>query len=305
MGLKESCINLCADKITEAFDNANNLGEVLSTALGTSTPEAGSNIIGMGTIINNVLNNFQNGLYTSMQPVAIAISMIFFLISIIELANSDRFSLEQFIKFFSKFVISFFLIVNCKALVEGINEFGTDFMGLIGGASINGDELSGTGEFRTSIVNAFEDAEDISFMDPLIIMVVTVAPMSLATMAMTVVAYVVAASRAIELIIRSSMMPIAFGLISDDGWRGAGGRYIKKYLALVTQGAVLVLIGKVVNAIMGEVGKTLIDIMHTADTKEKLYAAIPVALIIIVSVGFAAVTTMFKSIGIVNDVFGA
>ena len=37
--------------------------------------------------------------------------------------------------------------------------------------------------------------------------------------------------------------PIAMGLMSDDGWRGAGGRYLKKFLAVCCQSAVLVVIG--------------------------------------------------------------
>ena len=42
-------------------------------------------------------------------------------------------------------------------------------------------------------------------------------------------------TRIIELGVRGSLMPIAAGLMADDGWRGAGGRYVRKLLALCIQ----------------------------------------------------------------------
>lgn len=42
-------------------------------------------------------------------------------------------------------------------------------------------------------------------------------------------------TRIIELGVRGALMPIAAGLMADDGWRGAGGRYVRKLLALCIQ----------------------------------------------------------------------
>lgn len=42
-------------------------------------------------------------------------------------------------------------------------------------------------------------------------------------------------TRIIEIGVRGSLMPIAAGLMADDGWRGAGGRYFRKLLALSIQ----------------------------------------------------------------------
>ena len=47
---------------------------------------------------------------------------------------------------------------------------------------------------------------------------------SLAAMVMEVVSYIIAFSRMLELGVRAAGMPIAMGMLGDDGWRGDGSK---------------------------------------------------------------------------------
>ena len=109
-------------------------------------------------------------------------------------------------------------------------------------------------------------------------------------------------------------MPIACALLSDDGWRGAGGRYIRKFIGICAQGAVMVVIGQLTGGIMGAICSSMKSSMRAkvdtaianAGTKPGFGLVIDIveSTVAIVGIGVACVSLMFKSIGIVNDVFG-
>lgn len=105
-----------------------------------------------------------------------------------------------------------------------------------------------------------------------------------------------------EMSVRASFMPIAFALLADDGWRGAGGRYIRKYLAICCQSVVLCMIGGLHSIAFNKlilVFNTNIAEGGAAD------GSVPGAMLFMFGLSFATISLMFKSIGIVNDVFGA
>ena len=52
-----------------------------------------------------ILNFLSKDITNVMSSIAIAIATLFFVISLLDLAMTDRFTLEYFIKFFSKFAV--------------------------------------------------------------------------------------------------------------------------------------------------------------------------------------------------------
>lgn len=62
----------------------------------------------------------------------------------------------------------------------------------------------------------------------------------------------------IEIAIRTALMPLAVGFIAEDGWRGPGGRFIKKWCACLMQTVIIAIAfqayGAVVFMSMGGVG---------------------------------------------------
>lgn len=130
---------------------------------------------------------------------------------------------------------------------------------------------------------------------------------NLAIPAVTAAILFIEVSRVVELYIRGSLLPIAAGVMADDGWRGAGGRYFKKVLALASQKLVLSLSCVMTGAITTQylmtsltkasnyAGNTTVDFM--GESFNVLLTAVVIAL--------AGVSFMFKSLQVVNDLWGA
>lgn len=293
MGLKDATINIAANSIADAFENINKVGTTMSNILAKSNDGMG---ISVGNITSSVVDDMASTIQPALQGTACAISVLFFLIALLDLANSDRFSLEQFIKFFAKLAISAVLILNCQELTTKILEFGDAFTSVLGGAQGASDSFDKQ-TIVDKVTEGYKNEQDLSFITPLCDALLVAAPMAIISKVLVIVTYVVAMTRMIEIAIRSCFMPIAFALMSDDGWRGAGGRYIRKFIAICAQGGVLVIIGKVTTTIIAKVG------LETANNFSP--DNVGQALIIMIGVGVACVSVMFKSIGIVNDVFGA
>lgn len=135
---------------------------------------------------------------------------------------------------------------------------------------------------------------------------ISILPCVVASLAIKVLVYVIAFTRLIELCARGCFIPIAAGLVSDDGWRGAGGRYFRKFLAICSQSAILVVIGKIASYALGTIGNSILTNLPSLVTAGTMgILNIGGQLAIMIGIGIAMVSVMFKSIGIVNDAFGA
>jgi hypothetical protein len=169
------------------------------------------------------------------------------------------------------------------------------------------DSLASEASLKSSLTTAFcnytEEQEGLghsAFGTSLGLMTstwMTLGIINILCMALSVVTYFIAFSRIIELCVRGAFLPIGLSLMSDDGWHGAGGRYLKKFIAIVCQGAVLVAIAQIT-------GKIMEAFMTNIMTNFTLGNATS-SILMMVCIGIACVSVMFKSIGITNDIFGA
>lgn len=296
MGLKDSTIEIAANTMADAYENIEKIGATLTSIL---TPSNNTLDINVGSITKTSIDSLTTSTYPVMQGVACALAALFFLIALIDLANSDRFSLEQFIKFFAKLVIAAVLILKCQEITEKILEFGDAFANELASAGSNSDvQLTTREEIKTKVQQNYEtretNGENVTFITPLCDALLVFAPMMIISKVLVIVTYVVAMTRMIEIAIRSCLMPIAVSLMSDDGWRGAGGRYIRKFIAICAQGGVLVIIGRVTTTVITQVGMAATASSEMGDS-----------LVIMIGVCVACVSMMFKSIGLINDAFGA
>ena len=261
-----------------------------------------SSINGYGATL---LETVESSLYTSMSAAALAICACFFLISIIQLATERELTMEYFIKYFSKLIISGGAIMYCKELTDGLYGIGTGLGDLVASSFTPGDgDLSSLTDRSTIATNLCKQmsennlASAISvFLKAFPIMLVLI----LAGIVLYVISYIVGYTRILELAVRAGFMPLALACLSDDGWRGAGGRYIRKFLAICAQVAVLIMISKVTTVIMADAFTLGGGGESAADDIFSMFKA-P---LVCIGAGFAAVSLMFKSLSIINDVFGA
>lgn len=249
----------------------------------------------------NYVRDVATSICTAIKSLGFALALLFFLTSIIEFAKEERLTLETFIKYFSKFFVAVGFVAAADTILNAVWGLGQEI----------GDFLSevvpklSTGSTSMDVAFAYSLTQsDITAGSELNIWtalgnLVAVGGLALifniVGLAMMGIMYFIAFSRLIEMGTRGAFLPVAFGLLADDGWRGAGGRYLKKFLAVCAQVGILIVISDLGSNVIGSVGNNIV----TGGTHPFQSMAI------LCGTAFALISAMFKSIGWMNDVFGA
>lgn len=217
-----------------------------------------------------------SGIMSYMVSLAIAISMIFFLISILQLVTEDRFTPEFLVKFFAKFVIAFCVIMWSPKLLAGMIDFGSALAvdvaekasSLLGESkgfdpaalealiknhaiwhykNVGWDGWAGVGtKSGAKGMDLWGMWEGIKFwMEGSVLGIFKFISYLLNAVVMFIVI-----TRIMELYVRGAFLPIAAALMSDDGWRGSAGRYFRKLMSLATQSAAIMVVANVFSVMM-------------------------------------------------------
>lgn len=297
-------------------------GEAMYCCLATSD---GSALVSLADIFGDLMSNVEDIYIPAMASLGMAIAVVFWLIGFIEMVAEDRMSPEMFMKSFAKLAVSIGLCTYASDIAKAIRAFGDalaskvkELTSSLQGATsvnLNLDEIL---DFDLNQILTWTDTngnsidleayakllatenEGWNFLGVFGYALAILPVIFLVCLVMIAVCFIVQATRIIEMGVRATFLPIAFGLIADDGWRGAGGRYIKKYLALCSQSAVLIIIGKITCRLMTSTMNVTLN--GGVCTSLFMYS---IGTLLVVAVGIACVSVMFKSIGFINDVFGA
>lgn len=283
--MKDTIIGWVCDLYADTYSNMF-LGDIIAEATGAGTGVASS-------IMDEVREFCIGTIAPGLSAVGVAIAITFFLIALVELSTTERLTLEFFIKFFTKLVVSIFVIALCPEITEACINFGntiTNYLNDIDGASV-----MSRNEIYDKYWTYFHDTYPVQWLVMVIQALSGILIIFIASMILSVIAYIVSFTRLLELGVRAAFMPIAVSLLSDDGWRGSGGRYIRKFIAICCQGGALVIIGRLTNLAMSACVTTQLSRPDLSNTMGYL---------VMLGVGFASASLMFKSIGLINDVFG-
>lgn len=284
-GIGESICEWAETSITESITTLCNVGSEMSAVF------TGGDSFGLGAAAEAVQTMIKDKVLGVGASLGVVICFACWLFAVFELAIQDRLTPETFIKSTARLVFGMVAIDIATTIYDGLIEFGNLFSQAIADAVKDGTPTVSLSfdldpdEWFTAAVNA--------------IMFNTVT--LLATGAMLVVSYIVQITRAIEIAIRGGFIGIAVGMLADDGWKGPGGRYIKKFIAVCCQGGVLVLIGAIVSNLMAKIAEHAFTVPFTIDSIGDWWGAVFVC----IGVGLAGISIMFKSLGYLNDLFGA
>jgi len=297
------------------------------------------------------------GFMQYMCSIGISIALIFFLISILQLVTEDRFTPEFLVKFFAKFVVAFCVILWSPDILAYLIDFGNSLAvdvaekarGLLGttetfdptaleaviknhsiyhyknvgwdnwprdGWSSVAPKSGAKGMALWGIWEAFKfwlEGNLLSIFK------------FLSYLLNAVVMYIVI-SRVLELYVRGAFLPVAAAMMSDDGWRGSGGRYFRKLMSLATQSAAIMMVANVFSVIMqsaigsiftssilGKYGithcKTLAELSTCTTCLAQIQAPInmPVLkpMMICAVLCVACLALMFKTASLMDDIWGA
>ena len=293
----EIIANMMTWAINQLKDSGDGVAKIMS---GQDTGSIGN----LGAITNELTGVIQSEVIPAAQAVGYAIAVTFFIFALANMLTGDRLTVEQFIKFFAKLGVGIFIVSVSDELFRACLDFG-DGISTLFSASFPSASITVPDDLSNQI-NEVVGKGLGNFIKAIIMSFISILPCVVASLAIKVLVYVIAFTRLIELCARGCFIPIAAGLVSDDGWRGAGGRYFRKFLAICSQSAILVVIGKIASYALGTIGNSILTNLPSLVTAGTMgILNIGGQLAIMIGIGIAMVSVMFKSIGIVNDAFGA
>lgn len=219
------------------------------------------------------------------------LAVIYFVINLSEKSISQGATLETFAKYFIEFCLALLLIANAFRIVEFASSIGSGVLTDVGTIASQAaeDETTPGGSLLAEIDEINTGSNGIGkFMKLLLFYLTTLQfPALLAAIGRTLV-IVACMARGISIIIYGVFLPIPIADVYKDGLNSKGIRYIKKFIGLFLQGAVILLVVIASSYLQGSVSQE-------SGLTGALY-----------SVGLIFVTVMiiFKSQSITNDIVG-
>lgn len=245
------------------------------------------------TSIGGAFSGFIDGgaklAYTSLTSVALSLIVMYFLFSITDKVAQGQMTIEIFVPEFIKLLAAAFLVLEGYNFFKLLISLGESITKKVGNSFTNDPT---TNNLRYMVETNADDSAIVQVS----VLAVLIIPTIFGLLARLSI-YVVCIGRALEIIVRLALSPIAVADVFGNGLNSGGFRYIKKFLAVTLQGAVII----VIIHIMGTLNATL-AIPPDNDTS---VSALFGNLMKVVFVNLAGVSLIIKSQSIVNDVVGA
>lgn len=245
------------------------------------------------TSIGGAFSGFIDGgaklAYTSLTSVALSLIVMYFLFSITDKVAQGQMTIEIFVPEFIKLLAAAFLVLEGYNFFKLLISLGESITKTVGNSFTNDPT---TNNLRYMVETNADDSAIVQVS----VLAVLIIPTIFGLLARLSI-YVVCIGRALEIIVRLALSPIAVADVFGNGLNSGGFRYIKKFLAVTLQGAVII----VIIHIMGTLNATLVIPPDNDTSVSALFGN----LMKVVFVNLAGVSLIIKSQSIVNDVVGA
>lgn len=177
-------------------------------------------------------------------PVGEALIVLFFLIELIDKTTKDNFSVEHFFKLMLKVVIAKFLIENGWDILTGCINVGSNLAG-----AITSDPKGLTS--KSNVLDQYaKEIQETNTIGNLGMIIQWFLPWVFAWIS-KMICIVICWGRMIELGVRAVTAPISMADIFQDGTHSGGFRYLRKFLGVCLQAAVIMLVIQVSGIIQG------------------------------------------------------
>lgn len=177
-------------------------------------------------------------------PVGEALIVLFFLIELIDKTTKDNFSVEHFFKLMLKVVIAKFLIENGWDILTGCINVGSNLAG-----AITSDPKGLTS--KPKVLDQYaKEIQETNTIGNLGMIIQWFLPWVFAWIS-KMICIVICWGRMIELGVRAVTAPISMADIFQDGTHSGGFRYLRKFLGVCLQAAVIMIVIQVSGIIQG------------------------------------------------------
>lgn len=187
-------------------------------------------------------------------PVATGIMLIYFLVAILEKSKADQFNLEQFLMIFIKLIIAQYLIENGLTVLTWIYSLGFSFLNAI--TDVVGKDTTFSKDTADAVWNVLvgedvdpSDGFKLKYLGTVIGALCQLIIPFLITMILKIVVYFICYTRLIELYVRTCIAPIALADFFTEGIHGSGWKFLKNYMAIALQGAIIMVAAVIFTAL--------------------------------------------------------
>lgn len=234
---------------------------------------------------------------TYMVPIGIGITIILFAVKFIEKSSSENFNFDQLFLLGTKLIAAVYLINNGLEIITMLWGWGIGLINQIAsgsGGSIKTGRLIDEATLKSIYNNLTGETypNEPGVLKSIGVICQLLVPW-LAALVMKGVASFLCYSRLIEMMLRAMAAPIAFGDFFSEGLHGAGWRFLKNFMAIALQGALIYLICVLFSSIISSMFDPASgDSFMTVVVKYFVFC-------------FSAVALMFKSLSLSKELLGS
>lgn len=238
--------------------------------------------------------NVIRAMYNTVFPVAVMLLFIYFMLAMIEKCSNDTFSWEQMWKLFAALLASKIIIEHGFEILEYLFSVGLTIVNSFTGLRSAGSEFALGEEEIQEILDTLNSnmAWVFTFLRNILIWIALLIP-ALVAFIMKCCIYVICFSRIAEIYVRVVLTPVALSDFFHGGMQSAGWRYLKSFLAISLQGAMIIVIAMVYDQLMA------VMLGNYAQDHE-FWKFFSISMIMQAS----AIMLMFKSLNLAKEVLG-
>ena len=232
-----------------------------------------------------------NNLYNAVMSAAMMLIFIYFLIAIVDKMTSENFTWEQLWKQMAMLLAAKLVVEHGLEIMQLMSQVGVELVTIVQGEGLG--DLNQALDAKAVIKN-FKDGLSSSILKLLsdILLLLYLALPWVLSWIMSLCVKIICYTRLIEIYVRACFAPLALSDFFKNGFQGGGWRYLKSFLAVCIQGAVILAIAVLYSKLLG-------SIMVTPDeTNVFEFSGISLA------IGASAVMLMFRSLGICKEILG-
>ncbi len=189
-----------------------------------------------------------HAIYNTIMSIGVMLLFVYFIVSLVDKLSSDTFTWEMLWRQFALLLAAKYIMENGFQLLELIFNIG---MATAAQVSALGDpSVSETAIDAAAIIDEFTGSFTgfYAIIGDVIMMLYLLIPWLLSWI-MGLCVSIICYSRVIEIYVRATFAPIALSDFFHSGLHGPGWRYLKSFLAVALQGALILVVGMIYSAL--------------------------------------------------------
>lgn len=191
-----------------------------------------------------------HAIYNSVMSIGVMLLFVYFVLALVDKMSSDNFTWEQLWRQFALLLAGKYVMENGFQILETLFNIGmatTARISALGNPSVSETAIDAATVIE-EFTGSFSGLIAALGLHKIIMMLYILVPWLLAWI-MKLCVSIICYSRVIEIYARATLAPIALSDLFHSGLNGAGWRYLKIFLAVALQGALIMIIGIIYAAV--------------------------------------------------------